>query len=339
MKIFFTLLSILSIVSAQQCGTCSNLLNQLTATSTICGSGDLYTYEVGDFNLISLGDVSAIGGGDVEGRVLVGGDLSLGPPSMGYSIGAQIVNYPANAPYSQKAFSALVGGDVDWLNGQLNPVNDDATHRQENGVYVGTSDAPSWLRFSQCVGTFDITNLANALTGLSTYYSTAPATGFYTLADNGNTLVLHGNGACDMLLRIPASVWNSVRAFMTMDSYRVDTNIVIDITCDVSPFEFMDAEFPGLASNVIYNFGPSCNGDTIEAKSVTGTILAPFSTLDQANGRILGNVYVGSVENFLQINVIPCPPNPNVCECCGECTSPQCKETSLKSKLLKSKQH
>jgi choice-of-anchor A domain-containing protein len=81
----------------------------LSSLAQVCGNTAIRTYHANDFNLVSFNDLSS-SGGDVEGRVLVGGDLTLG--NHGFSIGDKIVNYPANAPFTQKNFSAIVGGNV-----------------------------------------------------------------------------------------------------------------------------------------------------------------------------------------------------------------------------------
>jgi len=338
MRSFIVLIAVIAIAFGQApCDTCDNLLNELSTSVDICGVGGIFNYHANDFNLVALGytggsgtvfgDVVAVGGGDVEGRVLASGDLNLGGAgNPGYSIGDKIVNFPANAPFSQKAYSAVVGGNVIWINGQLNPVNNDSTHIIENGIYFPgqTSVAPSWLRFSQCStgNPLDLTAFRQALQDLSTSYSTAPATASYSIINGGQTIALNGAGqnVCDYLVRINASDWSAHKDFLLQNGWNVGANVVIDIVCDSNPDVFMDdGEFPGLASNIVYNFGPSCLDKTIQATSVTGTILAPWSHLNQFDGRILGNVYVGNVINFLQINIVPCPPNPGSCDCCELC--------------------
>jgi hypothetical protein len=105
----------------------------------------------------------------------------------------------------------------DWLNGQLNPFQDDDTHRREDGIYYGTSDAPVWLRFSQCTdGPLDISALQTALQDLSTTYSTASTNVQALPLFGGEVLMLSGPGSatCDYVVRLPVSVWNAKRGFM-----------------------------------------------------------------------------------------------------------------------------
>jgi len=276
---------------------------------------------------------------------LANGNLNL-ISNGGYSIGDKIVNFPDNAPYTAKAYSAIVGDSVQWTNGQLNPVNNDSSHVIENGVYFGaTSNAPSWLRFDQCTtNTLDLTDVREALQGLSTTIASEPATAAYSVLNNGQTLALSGAGigVCNYVLRINASDWNSHKDFLLLNTWNIAANVIIDIVCDAAdPIVFLNGEFPGLASNILFNLGPSCEGEEISAQSVTGSILAPWSSLNQADGRIWGNVYVGEVSNFLQINEIPCPPNPDVCDCCSLCgsTAPPKVLTPLKSCTNLGKKH
>jgi choice-of-anchor A domain-containing protein len=100
-------------------------------------------------------------------------------------------------------------------------------------------------------------------------------------------------------------------------------NVVVDFICDESVVYFEQGELTvGLASNVVYNFGPACATTSIQANSITGTLLAPFSTLHQTAGRILGNVYVNDITELLQVNIINCPSNPLSCACCPLCDAP-----------------
>jgi len=347
MKFIIALIAIISVAAAQLCETCDLPIYSLQNTFDVCGAGGIYNYHVGDFNLIALGyspavsgDIRAIGGGDVEGRVLAAGDLFL--LNNGYSIGDKIVNFPDNAPYTAKAYSAIVGGTVTWGNGQLNPVNNDSSHVTENGVYYGGIFAPDYLRFSQCTGNpLDLTDIREEIQALATDLATQPATASYSVLNNGQTIALSGAGVgvCNYLLRINASDWNAHKDFLILPSWNIAANVIIDIVCDAAdPIVFLNGEFPGLASNILYNFGPGCQDEEIAAQSVTGSILAPWSVLNQADGRIWGNVIVGRVSNFLQINEVPCPPNPDVCDCCNLCSATP-KKGSLKSCTNLGKKH
>jgi len=321
------LLAFVAVVAAQSCETCSNPLSALATTIEVCGDSELRTYRALDFNLVALGAGPGDGniaseGGDVEGRLLANNDFTV---TGGFSVGDKIVNYPANAPWNQKNFSIIVGGSIlQWKSGQINPFKDDPTHRAETGVYFGpTNNAPSYLPITQCTGGLDLSELRTDLQAIATAQAAAADNVRVVPMNNGQILELTGDSAslCNYHVTITVDEWNSKRGFALMQ-WNYGANVIVNIECP-NPlngmFLFEGAEFPGLAENILYNFGPSCEDLIISANSVHGSILAPWSDLQQADGRVWGNVFVRNVDNFLQINVIDCPPNPESCDCCNLC--------------------
>jgi len=323
-------LALVASVLAQSCDTCTNPLASLGDVIEVCGSDTLRTYRAYDFNLVALGDSANNGGnifsdlsGDVEGRLLAFGDLTL---DGGYSVGDKIVNYPGSAPYEQKAFSVVVGGDVQWKSGQINPVSNDSSHRQEVGVYWGTDTSAPYLPLEECdgLGPLDISAFRTALQTLSTTIAGQTGNVDVVPSPDGSVVELVGDSAssCQYRVNIDADDWNAHHGFAT-SNYNFAANVIVNFNCagmSGNTLWFQGGEFPGLAENILYNLGPSCDGVSIIANSIHGSILAPWSDLAQEDGRIWGNVFVQNVRQFLQINVIDCPPNPDSCDCCDLCT-------------------
>jgi len=94
--------------------------------------------------------------------------------------------------------------------------------------------------------------------------------------------------------------------YITTSNCNFQANWVVNIrgTSDVS---FNGDSFPAAPGGIVYNI-IGC-GRTIEVSgtAVTGSILAPCSTLHQTGGVIIGKVVAGDITFSLQINKIDCP--------------------------------
>jgi len=243
-----------------------------------------------DFNFIAFGDFNG-NTGDIEGRLAVGGDLTLG---YGYSIGAAITNLGTDA------YTLVVSGQATWGSGALYPANSVA--------YIGgVFNAPSYLLPQQAPGSGS----------LSTFFGNAQAA--YTIessilateSDNVAQLVVYGAlvltcndpSAKQYFATVEASTISSINDWQTVGC-NANAEWLINVPDGSDSITFVGNNFP--VTGVVYNILGS--GRTINVQtSVAGSILSPNNNLDQTGGTIYGKVVVNNVINSLQTNQPSCP--------------------------------
>jgi len=265
-----------------------------------------------DFSVISFGSFVA-NTGDIQGRLAAALDVTLGA---GYSIGYELSTLN-DAPDNSLPYSLVVGRDLCWTSGTLYPSGTGSPYAgDEEGIFVGRS---------VCSGTADY--LASEVSGgcgattacLGGYFSAAQSC-YQTMSDDLAALSdnVQQNVQYDALIltcsdntdtEYVVSLTPDIMAtytYITTSNCNFQANWVVNIrgTDDVS---FNGDSFPAAPGGIVYNV-IGC-GRTIEVSgtAVTGSILAPCSTLHQTGGVIIGKVVAGDITFSLQINKIDCP--------------------------------
>eukprot|EP01121_Diplochlamys_sp_Union-15-3_P016341 TRINITY_DN5543_c0_g1_i4.p1 TRINITY_DN5543_c0_g1~~TRINITY_DN5543_c0_g1_i4.p1 ORF type:complete len:287 (+),score=58.48 TRINITY_DN5543_c0_g1_i4:58-918(+) len=237
---------------------------------------DLSQYKFSEFNTIIFDSLTALDGGDIQGRLLVFGDAKIGA----FSIGDQVIDIT-------KTYSAVFGSDVSWESGSIYPSN-------ARILVQGEFTAPPDLVGRMVNGT----NIPSCSNQLYEYYLSV-SKGFAQYP--GNTIIqsqpsgLIITGQSRDLLRyfvsVTAEQWSDARWF-SLANTNVLSEFIVNIPEGESPVTFSGAEFPTVPQNTIYNIPGSRDIyiDTI----VSGSIIAPDARIHQTSGIIQGWVVARS---------------------------------------------
>jgi choice-of-anchor A domain-containing protein len=269
---------------------------------TIGGS----SFSFRDFNAISFGDFTA-NTGDVEGRLAVKGDVSLGA---GYSIGAELQTVN-NQPDNSLPFALVAGGDVAWISGELFPSGNGIPHagaREDmfvgSGSFTGADNLVARATGScgaSATGCLDAAFDA-AKTCYSGYSNTAASksdnvakeykwTGlFVTCADNTETEYV--------ISLTPVELASFTYTVLSNCNFQAGWIINVRGSGDVT---LTGDSWPAIPGATLYNI----IGDrtvNVYATSVTGHVLAVDATLNQSGGVIIGKVVANNIVASLQIN-------------------------------------
>jgi choice-of-anchor A domain-containing protein len=271
----------------------------------------------GTFNGFVLGDMNA-SNSDVEGRLAVGGNLSLNH----YAIGMELNNSNGSRD------DLIVGGTLSFTDGRVYNGNARSGGEAKIGQSVGFYDTdPQAPNGSYVAGNpLDFASIGTELKQQSLAWSGILSTG-QTLINNYNNIRLTGtntglnvfslsgtalSNASSFWLDIPEDSWALVNIsgsevsmhefafFRTIDNSQVQLP-------DNHPGDFRNDG--SLTQKIILNLFES-NKLNMHAIGIKGNILAPYADTTFYNGHIDGNLIVGSLEslegqNTGQLNYYP----------------------------------
>ncbi|MEB3177963.1 MAG: choice-of-anchor A family protein [Nostocaceae cyanobacterium] len=224
-----------------------------------------------DFNLFVLGDLTQ-SDTSVQGRVAVGGNATLS----NYSAGNALTSSPNNGG------TLVVGNNLSFLNGSVNG----------NVVYGGSADVTN-ANFNQSQGRPIDFNAAGAeLRQISTSLSRLNVNGTTTINFGG--ISLRGTNSGLNVFNVLASDLAQANSF-SIDA-PADSTAIVNISGSNSNFSNMGFNLTGInRQQVLYNFFDATNL-TASAIGIQGSLLAPNAAMEFNNGRISGNLIVGSLQ-------------------------------------------
>jgi choice-of-anchor A domain-containing protein len=270
-----------------------------------------------DFNVVAFGSFYDHGG-DVEGRLAVGGNADLD----NFAVGLEI--HSINGPDNVLPYALVVAGDATWGQGggQVWPTGDsniDKWPAVREDIFVGgTFNAPQYLlerRTGQCqsdqpgcLNTW-FTNAKACYEGISSSFATQPANvDVSTQFTNGLLLSCHDATATQYVANVDSAALNGITWYF-LDGCNFHSEWVINVV-GTGNVVITGGSFPAVAGGVVYNVVGS--GRYIEVKStgLAGHLLAPDNDLNQTSSVIVGKVVV---RNYLFANQVnkPCPSNLN----------------------------
>jgi len=237
--------------------------------------------------------------GDVEGR-LFAQNFQVGS---GYTVGWGITN-------NVIPFGLVVNGNATFGSGDVQPVG--------NTIYIGENfNAPLYLtnRRLPCNGTIVKNGWGSLLSAAKSAYDllTSDLNGqsvsaTYTLQYNTFHLTAFTGKAQQKtyFLNIDSNDFNTINAY----SFDATTGYISDgilcINIHGKTVTFNGGQFPStFIGHVIYNM-PTATSVTVNT-GVWGDILAPYATLNQTGGVIIGRVVANDISHALQINKPVCP--------------------------------
>lgn len=269
--------------------------------SSISFSATAGVIELGtamNYNAFIYQDFSATSS-DVEGRMAVGGNVSIGSYSVNIKDGKQLYSDTSSAP------ALVVGGDLNYSSGQI-----------AGDVYVGGNYTPtstgSVTNGTVQQGTkspvdFDaeFDHLMNLSTTLSTMTANGAVNELYSSKylvgsgknNSGNDVHVFNLDASDMLLT----------DYFLSDVDQDDTVIFnvsgTKLTTSWGNFGGSDNSLRNMSSNIIFNFFEA-EEININA-SLHGSILAPKADIVAQTGVFWGQVVANSWSGNMQINDSP----------------------------------
>jgi len=247
------------------------------------------TFDLGPANLYNayiLGNFEAHGS-DIEGRVAIGGNATISS----YSIGDKLPNSAGTKD------SLLVGGNLDFSNGQVNNGN------------VNTGGAANLSSFGLPNGTVvhnvttDFIAAQTSLVALSHTYAALPVNG--TVSNSFNTLTLTGTSTTLNVFTLTSDdLANCV-------GLQVNVPIAADVLINVTGNNVSMSNFaiwlngPN-RSEVLFNM-PDTGVLNMNAIGVPASILAPNANVKFDNGQLNGTLVAWSFNGFGQMNYFPPP--------------------------------
>lgn len=277
----------------------------------------------GDFNAFVIGDMNAHNS-DVEGRLAVGGNLTL----RDYAIGMELGNSNGTRD------DLVVGGQIDFKNGRIyhgNARSSDINNPfdQTVGFYSNDPQSPNGSFISG--NPIDFSSAANHLRNTSNTLAQQSADGSKFFNNQSGELFLTGGTGFNVFTLTENEI-EGVTAFY-IDA-PLDSDVLINIggiDVDFSSFGFFrngqrvpdnnngNRHDGSLTQKVLFNFFEALDLG-ISAIGVKGSVLAPFAEVNFVDGHIDGQLFAesfngsrqghccsGQINNY-PINQVPEPP-------------------------------
>jgi len=256
-----------------------------------------------DYNLISFNNFVA-NTGDVEGRVMVRNDFTVGN---GYSVGYEL-STSNDIPDRSNTYSLIAGGDCVWGNGALYPDGSNIPYAgNAERAFCGKSfSGPEDLtnrNSGPCTTEQCLDSIFDAAKGCYDGYASSLA----STSDNVDHVIQYSAmqitcqdaSATNYAVTLTDVEMNQFTYYVLNNcNFQAYWTVNVIGTGDVT---FTGDSFPAVPGAVVYNV-QNCRTINVYGTAVNGHLLSTCSTLNQTGGVILGKVVVGDVIASLQIN-------------------------------------
>jgi len=258
-----------------------------------------------NFNVVSFGNLVA-GGGDVEGRVAVCGNLTVG----GFSVGEKTNSFSRED--NQLDFALFIGHNGKMDSGSIWPDGSGLSTKED--VFVGdTFDAPAYLQlrrtgFSSFIGDRDAEcqEAQVYFTNLQNNFASHSSNVWWELiggTQDGLLVHCHDPTATWYYVDIDGAIMSSLNWYQ-LDSCNLAAFWIVNIG-GTGPVTLKGGRWPSVVERVVYNIKGS--GRVIDIQTgIAGNILAPHNILNMVAGVTLGLVVVGDVRYLVQANKPNC---------------------------------
>jgi len=258
-----------------------------------------------EYNVISFGSFRA-DTGDVEGRVIVRDDFTVGN---GYSVGYE-VSTANNIPDRHQDYSLIVGGTCNWGSGALYPDGSNLPYAGAvetafcgNGLN-GADDLKNRVGATCAGSTGCLESIFDAAKGCYDGYAANLAAindnVQHTIVDSAMTVTCADSSATAYALTITAAEMSQFTYYVTVNC-NYQAYWTINVASGSDAVTFSGDSFPAVPGAVVYNV-QGCRTINVRDTAVNGHLLSTCSVLNQTGGVILGKVVVGDVLMSLQIN-------------------------------------
>lgn len=271
---------------------------------SVVASGHALAYPLdlglaGEFNVFVLGDMAAADS-DIEGRLAVGGNLTLN----NYSVGSKLSNSLGARD------DLIVGGDITLTNTRIYNGNARsggvASIAQTVGFY--SDDDPNRLNGSYIPGNpLDFNVLSDELIDKSASWGALSSAGSQMSMDAWGNVKLTGSDAAFNIFSVSASDLSKATSFWIDVPLGAQTLVNVsgnDVT--MNDFGFFRSDANGEKVQVLDNSGDSlftqgilfnlfgATSLNLHAISIEGSLLAPLATTRFYDGQINGNMILGA---------------------------------------------
>ncbi len=260
-----------------------------TGVNAFAATIDLMT--AGKYNTFIFNNFS--GSSDTQGSLAVGGNAKLDH----YSVGDQL-----NSSYSGD--SLVVGGNLDYSGGRVyyGNISVGGKANVDSSVTNGLSGSQS---FNQGVGNLSVDFAAEEkyLQNLSQNLSGMTTTGSSGILWNG--MQVKGDGTSDLqIFNLDGNDLSKSTWWHALSGIPDDATIVLNISGKNAKLSGGQQVLAGFSNRVLFNFYEAVNLE-ISGISVEGSILAPYATINNAQGVIQGNVIAKNLSGSIQQNLNP----------------------------------
>ena len=257
--------------------------NAFAATIDLMTAGKYNTFIFNNFS----------GSSDTQGSLAVGGNAKLDH----YSVGDQL-----NPTYSGD--SLVVGGNLNYSGGRVyyGDISVGGKANVDSSVTNGLSSSQS---FNQGVNNLSVDFAAEEkyLQNLSQNLSGMTATGSSGILWNG--MQVKGDGASDLqVFNLDGNDLSKSTWWHALSGIPDDATIVLNISGKNAKLSGGQQVLAGFSNRVLFNFYEALNLE-ISGIRVEGSILAPYATINNAQGVIQGNVIAKNLSGSIQQNLNP----------------------------------
>jgi len=245
--------------------------------------------------------------GAIDGRAAVKGDVVVGTSyAGGYSVGYYVHNTASDGTLP---YSLVAGGNLTFGGGAVYP---DGLHNgPREDIFVGTGSATGQADLvarstgscssSNCLGSyFDAVQACYG--GYQTAWASNADNVVKTIQWSGLYLDCQDttNSVKQYYLTLTTSEMSQY-TWISMSNCNAGARWIITVP-GTGPVTFTAGSFPAASNAVVYNVLGS--GRTINVQNVylQGHLVAPYNTLNQPSGNIVGKVIAGNIPATLNIN-------------------------------------
>lgn len=242
-----------------------------------------------------FGNVSKIP--DIEGRLAVGGNLSIS----GFSIGGRV-------PHGSGLPSLVVAGDLTSIGG--GGIYDNYSY-PGYAVYSGKRGAnvPTYIDFrQQAVSPIDFEAERIYLTMLSQQLRDMPATG--TVSQLYSTVTLTGSNQDIEVFNLSASQVKS-GLDLVLANVKPTAHLILNVSSDEQrrvKIGISMPQFQDRLQKVLFNL-PDADVVNFTGVLVLGSVLAPYACVRDSSGHLEGTIVAASWESSMEIGYGPLTPS------------------------------
>ena len=258
------------------------LLLPLQATAITLGTA-------GEFNTLIFGDYACTS--DAEGRVAVGGNMTVNHYSVGYKLTSEEVEkYQKNL--------LIVGGNLKF---------GDGTVYYGNVLVGGSVDMPSYVPDGELIVgkplpvDFDAEEVS--LKALSAEFSELDANG--TVVDEWGTLKFYGDGESELQVFSLDGDMALKASGLKISGIPDGATVLVNVSGTSTGLTNMSMEaLKPIQTKVLFNFYEATTL-TFSGIAVRGSVLAPFAHVNNPQGVIWGTIIAASWDGPMQQNHVP----------------------------------
>jgi len=260
-----------------------------------------------NYDVISFNGLNAERG-NIEGRVAVKNNINVGDGwSVGYSTGKTATDQVLQ-------YAVVAGGNVNWLSGEIYPHHEAYPSGPAwtedmfvGGAFTGANYLADRVKgnctTSGCIaGEFD--DARSCYAAYQANFAAATDNVVKAIQWSGLTITCNNANALNYYVTItPAEM--SQYTYVVLDSCNANARWIVNVPTTDNVL-LTGVSIPAPPKAVVYNIQGSGRTISINGIYVEGSILAPYNTLYQNGGIVVGKVVVGDITKSLNFDKAGC---------------------------------